>query len=60
LSYNFATLSPGDFEDLVRDLASRKVGARFEAFAQGPDGGMDGRHASAKGAVILQAKHLQG
>lgn len=30
---------------------------RFEAFPDGPDEGMDGRHAAADGDVILQAKH---
>jgi hypothetical protein len=41
----FGNLSPADFEDLVRDLVGRELGVRFEAFAAGPDGGMDGRHA---------------
>jgi len=57
MAYDFAALSPADFEDLARDLAGRELGVRFEAFASGPDGGMDGRHASAAGDIVLQAKH---
>ena len=30
---------------------------RFEAFPDGPDDGMDGRHAAAEGDIVLQAKH---
>ncbi len=61
MSYNFSSLSPADFEDLVRDLIGKELNVRFEAFAAGPDEGMDGRHASAKGThTILQAKHYAG
>ena len=60
MPYDFAGLSPADFEDLVRDLVGRELGIRFEAFAAGPDGGMDGRHAVADKATILQAKHYVG
>jgi hypothetical protein len=60
MSYALTTLSPADFEDLARDLASRELGDQFEAFAQGPDGGIDGRHATGGEAVILQAKHYAG
>ncbi|MGL3210508.1 restriction endonuclease [Bradyrhizobium sp. BR 1433] len=55
--YDFGNLSPADFEDLVRDLVGREFSVRFEAFAAGPDGGMDGRHARGGAATILQAKH---
>jgi energy-coupling factor transporter ATP-binding protein EcfA2 len=57
MSYDFTDLSYPDFEDLARDLIGRELGLRFEAFSVGPDGGMDGRHAAASSAVILQAKH---
>lgn len=60
MAYDFAGLSPADFEDLVRDLVGREMGVRFEAFAAGPDGGIDGRHAAGDGATILQAKHYAG
>src|ERR1700674_2118031 len=58
--YEFGNLSPADFEDLVRDLVGRELGVRFEAFAAGPDGGMDGRHAKSGATTILQAKHYAG
>src|SRR5271157_5475831 len=57
MAYDFEGLSPADFEDLVRDLVGRELGVRFEAFAAGPDGGIDGRHAIGDEAIILQAKH---
>lgn len=57
MPYDFRNLSPADFEDLVRDLVGRELGVRFEAFAAGPDGGMDGRHARGAAAAILQVKH---
>lgn len=57
MAYDFSSLSPSEFEDLTRDLLGRELGVRFEAFTDGPDDGMDGRHAAAGGDVILQAKH---
>jgi hypothetical protein len=60
MTYDFAGLSPADFEDLVCDLVGRELHVRFEAFAAGPDGGIDGRHAMGDGATILQAKHYAG
>ena len=57
MAYEFGNLSPADFEDLVRDLIGREFAVRFEAFAPGPDGGMDGRHAKGTSKTILQAKH---
>lgn len=60
MAYDFSTLGPADFEDLARELIGREMGIRFEAFAAGPDGGMDGRHAKGPDALILQAKHRRG
>src|SRR6266849_5165616 len=60
MAYEFGNLSPADFEDLARDLIGRELGVRFEAFAAGPDGGMDGRHAKGGAKIILQAKHYAG
>jgi hypothetical protein len=61
MAYDFSNLSHADFEDLARDLIGRELGVRFEAFAVGPDGGMDGRHAPGQPAgespTILQSKH---
>lgn len=36
------------------------LGLRFEAFGPGPDGGIDGRHSTTGGDVVLQAKHYVG
>ncbi len=58
MSYDFRSLLPADFEDLARDLSGKVFRRRFEAFGPGPDGGVDGRHASAAGFFILQAKHM--
>ncbi len=60
MSYSFSNLSPADFEDLAADLIGKDLGVRFEVFAPGPDGGIDGRHTTTAGAFILQAKHYEG
>ena len=60
MSYDFANLSPADFEDLVRDLIGHELNLRFEGFSAGPDGGVDGRHSTAGRSTILQAKHYSG
>lgn len=60
MAYDFSSLSPADFEDLCRDLIGRKLSIHFEAFAAGPDGGIDGRHAQGGPTTILQVKHYAG
>lgn len=60
MPYDFTSLLPADFEDLVRDLVGKMLGVRFEAFGPGPDGGIDGRHATDNSKVVLQAKHYAG
>jgi hypothetical protein len=57
MDYDFSKLSPNDFESLARDLIGRAIGVRFEAFTEGPDGGIDGRYVTGSGSVILQVKH---
>lgn len=57
MNYDFSTLSANDFEELTRDLIGREFGIRFEAFPEGRDDGMDGRHSSGENKTILQAKH---
>ena len=57
MNYDFSTLSANDFEELTRDLIGRELGIRFEAFPEGRDDGMDGRHSSGENKTILQAKH---
>lgn len=60
MAHDFSTLAPADFEDLTREILGREFALRFEAFAAGPDGGIDGRHAKGPDAIILQAKHRRG
>jgi DNA polymerase III delta prime subunit len=38
---------------------SAELGVRFETFSEGADGGIDARHSSATGNVILQVKHYK-
>lgn len=60
MGYDFSPLSPADFEELARDLLGRELCIRFEAFGPGPDGGIDGRHASNGSHIVLQVKHYYG
>lgn len=57
MNYDFASLSPTEFEELARDLVGAELKIRFEAFPEGPDDGMDGRHCAGEASTILQAKH---
>lgn len=57
--YDFENLSPIEFEALCVDLLSEETGVSFERFSAGADGGIDGRHSSAAGDKILQAKHYK-
>src|SRR5262245_16897710 len=59
-NYDFRSLSPIDFEDLVGDLLSADEGHRYEAFGRGRDSGIDLRHSTAaNGSTIVQAKHYR-
>jgi len=56
--YTFDTLSPSDFELLVRDLLQKEFGERFESFSSGSDEGIDLRHAKSESrTTIVQCKH---
>ncbi|MGD7190974.1 restriction endonuclease [Ralstonia pseudosolanacearum] len=55
--YDFRTLSPLDFEELVRDLLQAEFGLLFESFGPGRDLGIDFRFATAEGRAVVQAKH---
>lgn len=57
MSYDFRSLLHADFEDLTLDLVGKSLSLEFEAFASGPDGGIDGRHSKHGINIILQAKH---
>ena len=58
--YDFRTLSPTDFELLVRDLLRAKLNIEFEAFAHGPDGGVDLRATVGSHQTVVQCKHYAG
>jgi hypothetical protein len=58
--YDFRTLSPNDFEILIRDLLEAEYRWRLEAFGRGRDGGIDLRASTAEGKVVVQCKHYLG
>lgn len=55
--YDYTTLSPADFELLVRDLLSADRGWKLEAFGAGRDGGVDLRATDPAGTIVVQCKH---
>jgi len=55
--YNFRTLSPIDFELLVRGLLQAELGITMESFGHGKDGGIDFRFSVADQDVVVQAEH---
>ncbi len=57
-NYDFKTLSPIDFEILVRDLLQEELGVRLENFKSGSDHGIDLRYCpSPDYTLIIQCKH---
>ena len=50
--YDFRTLSPLDFEELVRDLLQAEFGLLFESFGPVRDWGIDFRFAHASVAFF--------
>ncbi len=55
---DFTSLSPRDFEELVRDLLQAEWDVPIETFKTGRDSGIDLRYASADdGVTIVQCKH---
>jgi hypothetical protein len=58
-NYDFRTLSPEDFERLIRDLLGAQWGVRIESFKQGRDKGIDLRHTipESNEQTIIQCKH---
>ena len=55
--HNYAALSDHDFELLAASLLEAEFGGRWEAFARGPDGGVDVRQRKGATAHIVQCKH---
>ncbi|WP_217231552.1 restriction endonuclease [Streptomyces anulatus] len=58
--YDFRTLSPNDFEILIRDLLAAEYRWRLEAFGHGRDGGIDLRAKTPEGKIVVQCKHYLG
>ncbi len=58
--YDFSTLSPMDFEHLVRDLLAKEHGWPLKMFAAGADGGVDLRCGTGTDKVVVQCKHYAG
>jgi hypothetical protein len=59
MAYDFTTLSPDDFENLIADLFSREWKSRVEAFKAGKDAGIDLRNSrvlAGKKPTIIQCK----
>lgn len=56
--YDFRSLSPSDFELLVRDVLNADQNLRLHAFPAGKDGGIDLRDIDGSGfSTIVQCKH---
>ncbi|EDY55743.1 MULTISPECIES: restriction endonuclease [Streptomyces] len=55
--YDFASLSPYDFEVFVRDLLSAQDRLIYSTYRVGADGGIDLKAATDKGWVVAQCKH---
>jgi hypothetical protein len=57
-SYDFRSLSPIDFEVLVRDLLQEELALTLESFKSGKDLGIDFRFSTDKDStVVVQCKH---
>ena len=57
-NYDFRTLSPIDFEGLVRDLLQNELGMMLESFKSGKDQGIDFRSCrDSSNTIIVQSKH---
>ena len=56
-SYDFANLSPVDFEELCRDLLQKHLGVFLESFKEGKDQGIDLRYSKdERNTIIIQCK----
>ncbi len=56
-NYDFADLSPFDFEQLAAEIASKNYSRKFEGFTSGRDGGIDIRSTTNTDIYIGQCKH---
>src|SRR5437868_2067305 len=60
MPYDFLTLSPDDFQLLVRDLLQAELGIRLETFTHGADQGIDLRNVDKRRRdLIVQCKRYK-
>lgn len=60
MAYDLLSLSPDDFQLLVRDLLQAELGLRLETFTQGADQGIDLRNVDPhRGTLIVQCKRYK-
>ncbi len=60
-NYDFNSLSPYDFQDLVRDLLQKKLNITLECFTAGRDSGIDFCYNEGSDFnIIIQVKHYPG
>ncbi|HYK04080.1 MAG TPA: restriction endonuclease [Thermoanaerobaculia bacterium] len=60
MAYDFLTLSPDDFQLLVRDVLQAELGIRLETFTQGADEGIDLRSVDpSHRSLIVQCKRYK-
>lgn len=57
LNYSFDSLNDKEFEELVNDLLTQKLGQRVVRYAPGRDLGIDGKLLFNDGVAIVQSKH---
>lgn len=62
MNYDFSILNDKDFEDLTRDLLSKKLQLYFQSFKTGKDKGIDLRYSTIENEnkIIIQVKHFSG
>ena len=60
-NYDFKSLSPYDFEQLVRDLLQCELALTLQSFKSGRDGGVDLRYSRPhEQVIVVQCKHYAG
>lgn len=57
MKYNYSNIEAIEFETLSKDLVKKYTGFDFIIFAQGKDGGIDGRYENENDKIIFQSKH---
>jgi len=55
--YDLSSLNDYEFEQLCKDIMSKKLDQKLQTFARGRDGGIDISDNQLKSQIIIQAKH---